>query len=65
MPRILYPFHKILGPVPSDLMAPDFPVNVPEFDLNEPFTLGIEGEDVMDPEKKQDALNQMWRSAYI
>ena len=41
-------------------------VNVPEFNLNEPFTLNTEenGESMTD-EKKQDALNQMWRNGCI
>ena len=39
-------------------------VNVPEFDLDDPFTLpqGTEG---MTEEEKQDALNQMWRNRSI
>ncbi len=52
----------LMNPKNGEILAM---VNVPEFDLNEPFTLGIEGEDVMDPEKKQDALNQMWRNGCI
>ena len=38
-------------------------VNVPEFDLNEPFDLnsGMDAEG-MSEEKKQDLLNQMWRN---
>ncbi|HJB14979.1 MAG TPA: peptidoglycan glycosyltransferase [Candidatus Blautia excrementipullorum] len=38
-------------------------VNVPEFDLNDPFTLNT-GEDTsaMSQEEKQDLLNQMWRN---
>ena len=41
-------------------------VNVPEFNLNDPFTLntGADGESLSD-EKKQDALNQMWRNGCI
>lgn len=41
-------------------------VNVPEFNLNEPFTLNT-GEDTtgMDDEKKQELLNQMWRNRCI
>lgn len=41
-------------------------VNVPEFNLNEPFTLntGVDEEKLSD-EKKQDALNQMWRNGCI
>ena len=38
-------------------------VNVPEFDLNEPFTLN-DGTDIagLSQEEKQDLLNQMWRN---
>ena len=41
-------------------------VNVPEFDLNQPFMLNNEetGENLTD-EQRQDALNQMWRNGYI
>lgn len=40
-------------------------VNVPEFDLNEPFTLsGNENAEISD-EKKQELLNQMWRNGCI
>lgn len=41
-------------------------VNVPEFDLNQPFMLNNEetGENLTD-EQKQDALNQMWRNGCI
>ena len=35
-------------------------VNVPEFDLNDPFTLNTE-ETAAEGEKKQDLLNRMWR----
>lgn len=48
-------------------------VNVPEFDLNEPFTLtkevleqeGIESDSGLSAEKKQELLNQMWRNGCI
>ena len=42
-------------------------VNVPEFDLNQPFELNSEEiSDVdMTDEQKQDALNQMWRNGCI
>lgn len=36
-------------------------VDVPEYNLNDPFTLGTE----VEADKKQDALNQMWRNACI
>lgn len=40
-------------------------VNVPEYNLNEPFTLNSEiSEDISD-EEKQDLLNQMWRNTCI
>ena len=41
-------------------------VNVPEFNLNEPFVLNI-GQDTasMDQKKIQDLLNQMWRNGCI
>lgn len=37
-------------------------VNVPEFDLNDPFTLLEEPEEPVTAEEKQDLLNQMWRN---
>ena len=37
-------------------------VNVPEFDLNEPFTLNTESDDAVNT---QDLLNQMWRNGCI
>ena len=38
-------------------------VNVPEFDLNAPFELNVEMDEVsMTDEKKQELLNQMWRN---
>lgn len=48
-------------------------VNVPEFDLNDPYTLtedtlllqGIENEDDLSQEERQNALNTMWRNANI
>src|SRR5699024_5457967 len=39
-------------------------VNVPEFDLNDPFTLPVD-DSAMSEEEKQDALNQMWRNGSI
>lgn len=41
-------------------------VNVPEFNLNDPFTLntGADGNSLTE-EEKQDALNQMWRNRCI
>lgn len=45
-------------------------VNVPEFDLNDPYTLNVEyaaktGEVTPDSEKKNELLNQMWRNPCI
>ena len=40
-------------------------VNVPEFDLNDPFTLPEEPEEPVTAEEKQDLLNQMWRNGCI
>lgn len=41
-------------------------VNVPEFNLNEPFELNTEGGDAgLSDEEKQEALNQMWRNGCI
>ena len=40
-------------------------VNVPEFNLNEPFTLNQSFSGEMSDEEKQNALNQMWRNGCI
>ena len=41
-------------------------VNVPEFDLNEPFTLNTDADTSgMTDKEKQDACNQMWRNLTI
>ncbi|MDD6035204.1 MAG: penicillin-binding transpeptidase domain-containing protein [Lachnospiraceae bacterium] len=45
-------------------------VNVPEFDLNDPYTLNTEyaakaGEETLSGEKKNELLNQMWRNPCI
>lgn len=41
-------------------------VNVPEFNLNDPFTLNTEdGSAALSDEEKQEALNQMWRNGSI
>ena len=39
--------------------------NMPEFDLNEPYTLISGAEMQMDSEEAQEALNQMWRNGCI
>ena len=53
----------LMNPQNGEILAM---VNVPEFDLNDPFTLNT-GEDSenMPDDKKQDALNQMWRNGCI
>lgn len=40
-------------------------VNLPEFDLNNPFVLNIETTDTITDETKQNLLNQMWRNRCI
>lgn len=40
-------------------------VNVPEFNLNDPFTLNTENTRGLSDEEKQDALNQVWRNGCI
>ena len=40
-------------------------VNVPEFNLNEPFELNTGEEASLSDEELQDALNQMWRNGCI
>ena len=53
----------VMNPQNGEIMAM---VNVPEFDLNDPFTLntGVDASTLSD-EEKQDALNQMWRNRCI
>ena len=54
----------IMNPQNGEIMAM---VNVPEFNLNEPFSLesvGLDTESVED-DVKQDLLNQMWRNSCI
>lgn len=53
----------LMNPQSGEIMAM---VNVPEFDLNDPFTLNT-GTDTsaLSDEEKQDALNQMWRNRCI
>ena len=54
----------IMNPQNGEIMAM---VNVPEFNLNEPFSLesvGMDTESVAD-DVKQDLLNQMWRNSCI
>ena len=67
----------LMNPQNGEILAM---VNVPEFNLNEPFTLPTEGElekenesskrrtteqERMTAEEKQDGLNQMWRNGCI
>ena len=53
----------LMNPQNGEILAM---VNVPEFNLNEPFTLNSgESGDSMTDEKKQEALNQMWRNGCI
>lgn len=40
-------------------------VNNPEFDLNDPYTLNIEGAEGLTEKEKNEQLNQMWRNACI
>lgn len=40
-------------------------VNLPEFNLNEPYTLNKETEEKPDSEEQQKLLNQMWRNGAI
>lgn len=40
-------------------------VNVPEFDLNDPYTLNTGTKKQLSEKKKNDALNQMWRNACV
>lgn len=62
----------LMNPQNGEILAM---VNVPEFNLNDPFTLTEEflavnaekqsAADAKDPEKKQELLNQMWRNRCI
>lgn len=51
----------LMNPQNGEILAM---VNVPEFNLNDPFSLNT-GEENLSDEKKQDALNQMWRNGCI
>lgn len=51
----------IMNPQNGEIMAM---VNVPEFDLNDPFTLNT-GEIAADSKQKQELLNRMWRNPSI
>lgn len=53
----------VMNPQNGEIMAM---VNVPEFDLNDPFTLNTSVDTTgMTEEQKQDLLNQMWRNRCI
>ncbi len=53
----------VMNPQNGELMAM---VNVPEFDLNAPYTLPLEAEEAdISEEKKQELLNAMWRNGCI
>ena len=49
----------LMDPQNGEIMAM---VNVPEFDLNDPFTLNQTVSGQISTEEKQDLLNQMWRN---
>ena len=52
----------VMNPQNGEMMAM---VNVPEFNLNEPFTLNHEVAETVTEEEKQNLLNQMWRNQCI
>ena len=52
----------LMNPQNGEILAM---VNVPEFNLNEPFELSTEQAEDLSAEKKQEALNQMWRNGCI
>lgn len=52
----------LMNPQNGEILAM---VNVPEFNLNDPFTLNTENAGVLSDEEKQDALNRMWRNGCI
>lgn len=53
----------LMNPQNGEILAM---VNVPEFNLNDPFTLNTQAEESeLSAEEKQDALNQMWRNRCI
>lgn len=49
----------VMNPQNGELYAM---VNVPEFNLNEPYELNIKNEDQLSAEEKQEQLNKMWRN---
>lgn len=52
----------VMSPVNGEIYAM---VNVPEFDLNNPYDLPEGTEESLSPEDKQDMLNRIWRNACI
>lgn len=52
----------IMNPKNGEIMAM---VNLPEFNLNDPFTLNDENAGLLDEKTKQTMLNQMWRNRCI
>lgn len=52
----------VMNPQNGEIMAM---ANVPEFNLNDPFTLNIEAPEVISAKEKQELLNQMWRNPAI
>lgn len=52
----------IMNPQNGKIMAM---VNLPEFDLNDPFTLNTDISENLDEKTKQNMLNQMWRNRCI
>lgn len=52
----------VMNPNTGEIMAM---VNVPEFNLNDPFTLNSETTSSLSKKQKQDLLNQMWRNQCI
>lgn len=52
----------VMNPQNGEIMAM---ANVPEFNLNEPFTLNVEAPVGISAKEKQELLNQMWRNPAI
>lgn len=52
----------VMNPQNGEIMAM---VNVPEFNLNDPFTLNYEVDESVPAKDKQELLNQMWRNTCI
>ncbi len=52
----------VMNPQNGEIMAM---ANVPEFDLNNPYTLNYEVEGTVTAEEKQNLLNKMWRNEAI